>query len=386
METKRRESVLGIIGWDMFEYIVEDLEDTRRFYRDKMDLPEIARLNESSRGERGEDAAMFQVGNAPLICTSPLDKGSRAGRWLKRHPEGISLLALRVRDLDATYRELEKRGATIWTPITKTLDRSGATCRYLEIATPLGDVRLRFSERPNDSLLPGFEYKDGPDAGNRFGLQVVDHVTSNMLTIEPYITWLRDVLGFEEYWRIQFHTQDAGSEYGNAEGTGLFSIVMWDPGSGIKLANNEPLAPNFEKSQISTFVEDNGGPGVQHIAFHVKDIISTVDGLRREGMNFLDTPGTYYDMLPERLRNRKVSSIQEDLDTLRKLGILVDGNDDRYLLQIFSLEGKMLHHSEQGGPFFYEVIQRRGARGFGEGNFRALFEAIERDQKARGRV
>ncbi len=120
---------------------------------------------------------------------------------------------------------------------------------------------------------------------------------------------------------------------------------------------------------------------MQHVAFHVPSIIPTVDGLRRAGIEFLDTPVTYYDMLPQRLVEQKVTNFQESIDTLKKLGVLVDGDNDRYLLQIFMVEGGLMYDDAKAGPFFYEVIQRRGAQGFGEGNFRALFEAIERNQE-----
>ena len=161
---------------------------------------------------------------------------------------------------------------------------------------------------------------------------------------------------------------------------------MWDPESGIKLANNEPVTPNYEASQIYAFVEANQGAGVQHVAFHVPKIIPTVENLRGAGIEFLDTPATYYDMMPSRLAEKRVKNFRERIDDLRKLGVLVDGEDDRYLLQIFMVEGGLLYEDAQAGPFFYEVIQRCGARGFGEGNFRALFEAIERDQLKRDAV
>jgi 4-hydroxyphenylpyruvate dioxygenase len=215
---------------------------------------------------------------------------------------------------------------------------------------------------------------------NRNGFQVIDHITSNFLTLEPHITWLRDVMGFSEYWRVHFHTADINPDDG---GSGLASIVMWDPESGIKLANNEPAAPHYEASQIYTFVEANNGPGVQHVAFHVPLISPAVDNLRQAGIEFLDTPATYYDMLPERMARQKVTNFEEKIEELQRLGILVDGEDDRYLLQIFMVEGGVLYDEEEAGPFFYEVIQRKGARGFGEGNFRALFESIERDQQQR---
>lgn len=163
----------------------------------------------------------------------------------------------------------------------------------------------------------------------------------------------------------------------------LATTVMWDPESKVKMANNGPLLPNFEASQIYSFVEDNAGPGVQHIAFHVPNIQGTVAELRQKGLHFLDVPATYYEMLPAQLKEHHVTNFTGKSGHFAKLGVLVDGDDDKYLLQLFMQEGATLFQEKQAGPFFYEVIQRKGATLFGEGNFRALFESIERDQAQR---
>lgn len=374
-------STLGLIGWDHYEYVFSDLEEGRRFLRNKLDVPEAGRRGEREARALGEDAVFFRAGRVAFSCIAPREVGSRSERWLKRHPEGVRTLAFRCRDLEATRRVLEGRGATIRTPMTTSEDHLGRAYKSFDIATPLGDVAFCFVERSADALPPGFAPVEDKEARNRHGFQVVDHVTSNFLTLEPYVTWLRDVMGFTEYWRVQFHTTDVKGGQG---GTGLFSIVMWDKESGVKMANNEPLVPNYEGSQIYTFVEENKGPGVQHVAFHLPNILSAVGDLRGAGIQFLDTPGAYYDLLPARMERKKVGQLAEDKDALRKLGVLVDGADGKYLLQIFSAEGKVLRGTPQGGPFFYELIQRRGALGFGEGNFRALFESIEREQEQRG--
>jgi 4-hydroxyphenylpyruvate dioxygenase len=376
-------SGLDIVGYDSYEFVVADLERSRRFYAQMMDVPEVARLGERSAAERGEEAVLFSAGKAQCVCVTPSARGSRAERWLQRHPDGVRTVGFRVRDVEHTRRVLEERGATICTDLFAAQDYAGRPYRWFDIATPLGDVRFRFVERAADALPPGFAPLEDSEPENRHRFQVIDHVTSNFLTIEPHVTWLRDVMGFSEYWRVHFHTADVNPDSG---GSGLASIVMWDSDSGIKLANNEPVTPNYEASQIYTFVEANHGPGVQHVAFHVPEITPTVEGMRGAGVEFLDTPATYYDMLPERLASQRVTNFAENLDELRRLGVLVDGEDDRYLLQIFMVEGGLLYDDEQAGPFFYEVIQRCGARGFGEGNFRALFEAIERDQVQRDTV
>ncbi|MBZ5588696.1 MAG: VOC family protein [Acidobacteriia bacterium] len=380
MGESRRSANLGIVGWDAYEYVVSDLERARQFYTAAMKVPEVAHLDPNVAAERGEDGVLFAAGKARVVCVIPRGAGSRAERWLKRHPEGVAVLSLRVKEIEETRKALEARGATFVTGIASEPDATGAPYRWFEIATPLGDVRFRFIERANGALPPGFMPLGEAEPENPYEFQVIDHVTSNFLTLEPHVTWLRDVMGFEEYWRVHFHTADVR---GGDGGSGLASIVMWDPESGVKLANNEPAAPNYEASQIYQFVEANHGPGVQHVAFHVPKIVPAVEGLKRGGIDFLATPVTYYDMLPSRLAERKVRNFKDNIDELRQLGILVDGEDDRYLLQIFMVEGGVMYRNEIAGPFFYELIQRRGARGFGEGNFRALFEAIERDQTAR---
>ncbi len=376
-------SGLGIVGYDHYEFVVADLERSRRFYNRMMDVPEVARLAGGAVAEQGEHAALFAAGTAQCVCVTPAERDSSADRWLRRHPDGVRTLGFRVRDLEQTRRVLVERGATLCSDIAVAADHEDRPYRWFDIATPLGDVRFRFVQRAADALPPGFAPVAECAGGNRHRFQVIDHVTSNVLTLEPHVTWLRDVMGFEEYWRVHFHTADVNSASG---GSGLASVVMWDPGSGVKLANNEPVTPNYEASQIYTFVEANQGPGVQHVAFHVPRITPAVEGLRGSGIEFLETPATYYDMLPERLTRQRVTNFSENVDELRRLGVLVDGDDDRYLLQIFMVEGGLLYDDEQAGPFFYEVIQRRGARGFGEGNFRALFEAIERDQLQRDAI
>ncbi len=368
---------LGILGYDSYEFVVGDFERSRRFYTEMMDVPEVARLDEKLAAERGEDAVIFQAGKAQCICVTARDRGSAADRWLSRHPDGVRTVGLRVRDLDHTRRVLGARSASFISENVDRVDDQGRPYRHFDIATPLGEVRFRFVERASDALEPGFSPVEGGGQRNSNGFQIIDHITSNFLTLEPHVTWLRDVMGFSEYWGVHFHTADINPSSG---GSGLISKVMWDPESGIKLANNEPVAPNYESSQIYTFVEANNGPGVQHVAFHVPVIAPAVENLRRTGIEFLDTPETYYDMMPQRLEQQNVTNFDESIDELRRLGILVDGDSDRYLLQIFMIEAGLLYDDRSAGPFFYEVIQRKGARGFGEGNFRALFESIERDQ------
>jgi 4-hydroxyphenylpyruvate dioxygenase len=181
------------------------------------------------------------------------------------------------------------------------------------------------------------------------------------------------------FWDISFHTDDVKKQ--QQSGSGLRSIVMWDPKSGVKFATNEPLRPHFRESQIAKFVDDNGGPGVQHIAMAVDNIVWSIEELKRRGDEFMETPKAYYLALPERLAQLGITNVAQELAELERLQILVDGGHDKYMLQIFLREASTMYDEVRAGPFFYEVIQRCGDEGFGYGNFRALFESIERFQK-----
>jgi 4-hydroxyphenylpyruvate dioxygenase len=197
---------------------------------------------------------------------------------------------------------------------------------------------------------------------------------------------MENVLGLEQFWQIEFHTGDSQERF--EQGSGLRSTVMWDPESSVKFANNEPSRPNFKASQINIFHEDNRGDGIQHLALAVKDILPAVEGLRATRMvDFMETPDTYYDNLQKRLEVLKIGRIDEKPEDLRRLRILIDGGKEHsYLLQIFMKDAATLYHEPGAGPFFYEIIQRKGDRGFGAGNFRSLFESIEREQRSQGRI
>jgi 4-hydroxyphenylpyruvate dioxygenase len=297
-----------------------------------------------------------------------------------------------VEDIDRTFRLLDQRGGTFITDVQRFTD-DGGTLAMFSITTPFGDTTFRFTERRGyRSLFPGMIITapgtapgtaSAQGAGNRFGFTHIDHVTSNFQTMKPALLWMQHVLGLEQLWEIAFHTNDVTAATKQAHGSGLKSVVMWDPRSGIKFANNEPFRPFFKDSQINIFAEDNRGDGVQHSALAVRDIVGAVRDLRAGGVAFMSTPGSYFDMLPARLQTIGVGTIDEEVETLRGLEILVDGErPHQYLLQIFLKEAAGLYHDPEAGPFFFEIIQRKGDQGFGAGNFRALFEAIERDQQA----
>ena len=374
---------IGILGYDSMHFVVENLDRSRKFYTEKFDFKEVARAGDELTSRSGQQSVVFGAGDVRVCVSTPLGQSSKAARFLRRHPAGVMSLSFRVKNLDETIAFLEPRGGTFLSDPVEDKDARGGTYRAVEIATPLDDVAFRFVER-NDyrAFAPGFVDSGVGNQGkpdNVYGIQIVDHVTSNGLTMQPIIAWYRDVLGFQPFWEIKFHTKDVAAQF--AHGSGLKSIVMWDPVSQVKFATNEPLRPHFRDSQIYKFVEDNQGSGIQHVAFNVKDVIWTVEELKRRGVDFMDTPPSYYRDLPRRLDALGIHNVKEELGVLEKHQILLDGSQDRYMLQIFLREAKALYSDERAGPFFYEIIQRCGDEGFGYGNFRALFESIERAQR-----
>ena len=374
---------LGIRRLESVHYYVHDLERSRRFYTGLMDFAEIGESGEELTRKGRQRSLAFLAGNCVVVCIEPGADDARAARWLRKHPDGVGTLNFEVEDVEKAFRLLESRGGTPIDEVRRFRDAKGGELACFSITTPFGDTTFRFLERRGyRALFPGFEEHEAPKGGaNRLGFVGFDHTTSNFPTLAPVALWLEHVMGFERFWEIQFHTSDVDPT--RQHGSGLRSLVYRDPVSGVKFANNEPWRPFFRSSQINLFNEELRGPGIQHLAISVRDIVSCVRMLRERGVEFMPTPGTYYDALPERLDRLGIGAIDEDLQLLRELEILVDGDGPgRYLLQIFLKESSGLYHEAEAGPFFFEIIQRKGDQGFGAGNFRALFESIERAQQA----
>jgi 4-hydroxyphenylpyruvate dioxygenase len=371
---------LGIKRLEAIHYYVHDLDRSRRFYTDMLDLPEVGKSVESIEQKSQQRALVFDTGELEIVVSAPVGKGGRASRFLQNHPDGIGTLVFEVEDIDKAFALLDARGGTPIQDVIRERDDQGEIA-YFSITTPLGDTTFRFVQRSGYAgLFPGMERVTPTRGDNRFGLHAADHITSNFQTMSPALLWFEHVLGFERYWQVEFHTNDVTPD-ANA-GSGLRSVVMRDPVSGVKFANNEPRRPFFTASQINLFNRDHRGDGVQHVALVCDDLIASVTAMRERGVEFMHTPDTYYEALRERLRSRGVGDIDESVETLRSRGILVDGaQPGQYMLQIFLKDSQALYGDPVAGPFFYELIQRKGDLGFGEGNFRALFESIERDQK-----
>ncbi len=394
---------LGLVRIEALHYYVHDLERSRRFYTDKLDFAEIAASGPALEREGRQRSALFEAGGVRIVCSEPRGEGGRAWRFLRKHPDGVGAVVFEVRDAARCFRLLEERGGTPVTDVQEHRDEGG-TLRTFNVTTPLGDTTFRFVERRGAiAPYPGMVNHPSPRGGrNAFGFGEVDHVTSNFQTMKPALLWMEHVLGLEELWEVSFHTTAAGGPETQAppladaarraaleaqKGSGLRSVVMHDPASGVKFANNEPWRPAFKSSQINLFHEDHRGDGVQHAALTVRDMLAAVRGMRARSVEFMPTPAAYYDALPERLRTTGIGRIDEDPAMLRELEILVDGaRPGAYLLQIFLRDAAGLYHEPEAGPFFFEIIQRKGDQGFGAGNFRALFESIEREQEREGRL
>jgi 4-hydroxyphenylpyruvate dioxygenase len=378
---------LGLVRVEALHYYVHDLARSRRFYLDRMDFAETARSSPALEQAGRQRSAAFEAGQVRIVCSQPLGDGGRAFRFLRKHPDGVGSVVFEVEDADRCFRLLEERGGTPVTDVEEHRD-DGGTLRTFVLTTPLGDTTFRFVERRGFlGLYPGMDRLASPEGGrNAFGFGHVDHLTSNFQTMKPALLWMEHVLGLEEFWEVQFHTKDAAEARRAAvqaqRGSGLRSVVMRDARSGVKFANNEPWRPAFKSSQINLFNEDHRGDGIQHAALTVTDILGAVRGLRARGVEFMPTPKAYYEALPERVRATGIGRIDEDPARLEELQILVDGaGPGSYLLQIFLRDSAGLYHDPEAGPFFFEIIQRKGDQGFGAGNFRALFESIEREQE-----
>lgn len=378
---------LGIKRLEAMHYYVHDLERSRAFYTDKMDFAEISVSSEALEASGKQRSVLFGAGDVRIICSQPVGEGGRAHRWLNKHPDGVGTLVFEVEDIEKTFKLLDGRGGTPMSEIVW-YNEGAQKLGTFSITTPFGSSTFRFVQRDAGYpvLIPGHVNHSEPRGGqNRFGFEHIDHVTSNFETMSPALLWLEHVMGFEEYWGIEFHTDDVSK--GRSTGSGLRSKVFCDPKSGVKFANNEPMRPFFRASQINIFAEDMHGDGIQHAALTVGNIIESVRGLRERDVKFFPTPSAYYDALPGRISELGINAIDEDINVLKELEILVDGKGDRqYLLQIFLQDSMSTYSEADAGPFFFEVIQRKGDKGFGGGNFRALFESIERQQKAEGRA
>jgi 4-hydroxyphenylpyruvate dioxygenase len=316
-------------------------------------------------GRRDLASYVLGQGKIRLVVSTPLDGDSPAAEVLRRHGDGVCDVAFQVEDADRAFARAVERGARPAVEPHRLQDEHGSV-RHAAIHT-YGDVVHSFlsDEGYEGAFLPGFAPLEGP--GDEAGLLLVDHIVGNVEHMQQWADYYARVMGFSRY--LTFDDKDISTEY-----SALMSIVMADDSQSIKMPINEPARGRC-RSQIQEYLDYHRGPGVQHVALRTNDIIATVERLRAQGVEFLEVPDTYYDTLTER-----VGTIDQDLTAIRRLRILVDRDQDGYLLQLFTKP------VEDRPTLFFEIIEREGSRGFGKGNFRALFQAIEAEQARRGNL
>ena len=357
---------MPINGTDYLELYVSNAKQAAHFYKTAMGFQSLAYAGLET-GNRDFESYVVEQDKIRLILTSPLRSGTEVGRHIDKHGDGVKVTALWVDDATYAYEEAVKRGARSYMePVTEE-DKDGKVVRS-GIYT-YGEVVHIFVERKayNGVFLPGFKKWESSFNPEPLGLKFVDHMVGNveMGKMNYWVDFYEKVMGFTQI--MSFDDKDISTDF-----TALMSKVMSNGNGRIKFPINEP-APGLKKSQVDEYLEFYEGEGVQHIAVATDNIIETVTALKNRGVEFLTVPTTYYDVLEER-----VGKIDENIDALRELGILVDRDDEGYLLQIFT-------KTVQARPtMFFEIIQRKGATSFGKGNFKALFEAIEREQELRG--
>lgn len=365
---KEYEDHLGLIDIDYVELYVNNAKQAAHYYVTSFGF-EVVGYSGLETGVRTQASWLLQQGNIRLVLTSPLTGDSPIAEHIKIHGDGVKDIAMSVKDVHRAYSECLKLGGESAMEPQEFTDENGTIIRAA-IKT-YGDTIHSFIDRSKyrGLFMPGFKEKEINVTAEPVGLEFVDHCVGNVELgkMNTWVEFYEKVLGFTQY--IHFDDNDIATEY-----SALMSKVMAGGRGRIKFPINEP-AKGKKKSQIEEYLDFYGGPGVQHVAMLTSDIVDTVTRLQNNGVEFLKVPTTYYQTLEER-----VGKIDENIDDLERLGILVDRDEEGYLLQIFTKP------VSDRPTLFYEIIQRKGARGFGIGNFKALFEAIEREQEVRGNL
>jgi 4-hydroxyphenylpyruvate dioxygenase len=355
---------------DHVRLFVGNARQSAYFYRNAFGFDVIAYAGLETR-LRHEAGYVLRQGHITFVLVSPLSTDHPEAPRLARHGDGVMDIALEVDNVARAYEVATGRGARGLMPPTLLEDEHGVY-EFASIAA-YGDTTHSFvnRDRYRGIFAPGYQplapERYSPATYHHAGLKAIDHIVANVEEgkMNDLVKWYHDVLGFNQL--VHFDEKDISTEY-----SALMSKVMQNGTGRIKFPINEP-AQGRRRSQIEEYLQFYGGPGVQHIALATRDIIATVRTLRRNDVSFLRVPQTYYDVLPER-----VGKIDEDLEDLAELGILVDRDDEGYMLQIFTKP------VGDRPTLFFEIIERHGSRSFGKGNFKALFEAIEREQELRG--
>jgi 4-hydroxyphenylpyruvate dioxygenase len=364
----KTDDFMPLHGIDHVEFYVGNALQAAAYWARSLGFTEVAYAGLET-GVRDRASHVLEQGRIRIVLTGALVPGHEIGAHVAKHGDGVKVIALGVPDVDHAYREATTRGARGVEEPHDLTDEHG-TVRLASIAT-YGDTLHTFIDRSDykGAYLPGYAPRDKAPAAGDDGLLAIDHIVGNVELghMDEWVSYYEDVFGMREM--LHFSDDDISTEY-----SALMSKVVTNGNGRVKFPLNEP-AEGKRKSQIDEYLEYYGGAGAQHIAVATRDIVKCVEELSSRGIEFLNTPETYYDDAPAR-----VGEIAESFEDLKRLGILVDRDDEGYLLQIFT---KPIGDRP---TVFLEVIERHGARGFGDGNFKALFEAIEREQALRGNL
>jgi 4-hydroxyphenylpyruvate dioxygenase len=362
---------LPLMGTDYVEFYVGNAKQAAHFYKTAFGFQSHA-YSGLETGVRDRVSYVLKQDKIRLVLTTALVEDSPIGEHVKKHGDGVKVVALWVEDARKSYEETTKRGARSYMEPTVETDEFGEVVRA-GIYT-YGETVHMFVERKNytGEFLPGFKKWESDYNPAPIGLKYIDHMVGNVGWNEMniWVKWYEDVMGFVNF--LSFDDKQITTEYSS-----LMSKVMSNGNGRIKFPINEP-AKGKKRSQIEEYLDFYNGPGVQHVAIATDDIIKTVTEMKARGIEFLSAPPQdYYDQIPVRLGSH-MDVMKEDIKELQKLAIMIDADEEGYLLQIFTKP------VEDRPTLFFEIIQRMGARGFGAGNFKALFESIEREQEKRG--
>jgi 4-hydroxyphenylpyruvate dioxygenase len=359
---------LPLQGTDYIEFYVGNAKQAAHFYKTAFGFQSLAYCGPET-GTREKASYAIRQNNLTLVLTTPIRPNNAIADHIYKHGDGVKALALTVEDATSAWEETTKRGGKSFMKPTTSSDDDGEL--VMSGIHTYGEVVHLFIERDNyrGTFMPGFRKWESAYNPPQTGLQYVDHCVGNVgwNQMNPWVKFYEDVMGFRNI--LSFDDKDISTEY-----SALMSKVMSNGNGFVKFPINEP-AEGKKKSQVEEYLEFYNGEGVQHIAMATKNIVKTVTELQKRGVQFLNIPTTYYDTLPDR-----VGHIDEDLEPLKRLGILVDRDNEGYLLQIFTKP------VEDRPTLFFEIIHRKGAKSFGKGNFKALFEALEKEQEARGNL
>ena len=365
------EDFLPLLGTDYVELYVGNAKQAAHFYKTAFGFQSYA-YKGLETGSRNQVSYVLKQDKIKLVLTTPLNSESPINNHLTKHGDGVKVIALWVEDASKAHEETTKRGAISYMKPKVEKDEFG------EVVTSgiytYGETIHLFVERKNynGTFMPGYVKWESDYNPEHVGLKFIDHMVGNVGwgEMNTWVKWYEDVMGFVNF--LSFDDKQIHTEY-----SALMSKVMSNGNGRIKFPINEP-AEGKKRSQIEEYLDFYEGPGVQHIAVATDDIITTVSKLKARGVEFLSTPPEeYYRAVPGRLEEYS-HKLRENIETLKKLGIMIDADEEGYLLQIFTKP------VEDRPTLFFEIIQRMGAKGFGAGNFKALFESIEREQQKRG--